>query len=61
MLSSDVIAGDEAYEFTWVGEKAAIVEANKSLSTRFCAPSRRNLSTGTARKICTLRATILRC
>ncbi len=28
MLSRDVIEGDEAYEFTWVGKKAAIVEAN---------------------------------
>lgn len=28
MLSSDVLEGDEAYEFTWVGKKAAIVEAN---------------------------------
>lgn len=31
MLSSDVLEGDEAYEFTWVGKKAAIVEANKSI------------------------------
>lgn len=31
MLSGDVIAGDEAYEFTWVGKKAAIVEANKPI------------------------------
>ena len=31
MLSSDVIDGDEAYEFTWVGKKASIVEANKSI------------------------------
>lgn len=29
MLSGDVIEGDEAYEFTWVGKRAAIVEANK--------------------------------
>ena len=28
MLSDDVVEGDEAYEFTWVGKKAAIVEAN---------------------------------
>ena len=28
MLSGDVIEGNEAYEFTWVGKKAAIVEAN---------------------------------
>ena len=28
MLSGDVVEGDEAYEFTWVGKKAAIVEAN---------------------------------
>ena len=31
MLSDDVIDGDEAYEFTWVGKKAAIVEANKPI------------------------------
>lgn len=31
MLSSDVIEGDEAYEFTWVGKKAATVEANKPI------------------------------
>lgn len=31
MLSEDVIDGDEAYEFTWVGKKAAIVEANKPI------------------------------
>ena len=31
MLSPDVVDGDEAYEFTWVGKKAAIVEANKPI------------------------------
>lgn len=31
MLSEDVIDGDEAYEFTWVGKKAAIVEANRPI------------------------------
>lgn len=31
MLSEDVVDGDEAYEFTWVGKKAAIVEANKPI------------------------------
>lgn len=31
ILSRDVIEGDEAYEFTWVGKKAAIVEANKPI------------------------------
>ena len=31
MLSSDVLDGDEAYEFTWVGKKAAIVEANRPI------------------------------
>lgn len=30
-LSKEVIGGDEAYEFTWVGKKAAIVEANKPI------------------------------
>ncbi len=31
MLSGEVLEGDEAYEFTWVGKKAAIVEANKPI------------------------------
>ena len=31
MLSPDVVDGDEAYEFTGVGKKAAIVEANKPI------------------------------
>lgn len=31
MLSGDVAEGDEAYEFTWVGKKAAIVEANRPI------------------------------
>lgn len=31
VLSDDVLDGDEAYEFTWVGKKAAIVEANKPI------------------------------
>ena len=31
MLSPDMVDGDEAYEFTWVGKKAAIVEANKPI------------------------------
>ena len=31
MLSPDLVDGDEAYEFTWVGKKAAIVEANKPI------------------------------
>ena len=31
MLSGDVLEGDEAYEFTWVGKKAAIVEAHRPI------------------------------
>lgn len=31
MLSDELIDGDEAYEFTWVGKKASIVEANKPI------------------------------
>ena len=31
MLSDVVLDGDEAYEFTWVGKKASIVEANKPI------------------------------
>jgi len=31
MLTGSVVEGNEAYEFTWVGKKAAIVEANKPI------------------------------
>lgn len=31
LLSEDVIDGDEAYEFTWVGKKASIMEAGKPI------------------------------
>lgn len=31
MLSEDIVEGDEAYEFTWVGKKAAIAEANRPI------------------------------
>lgn len=31
MLSDSVIDGDEAYEFTWVGKKASIVEVNRPI------------------------------
>lgn len=31
MLSEEVLDGEEAYEFTWVGKKAAIVEANRPI------------------------------
>lgn len=31
MLSADIVEGHEAYEFTWVGKRAAIVEANKPI------------------------------
>lgn len=31
MLSDEIAEKDEAYEFTWVGKKAAIVEANKPI------------------------------
>jgi len=31
LLSPEVLEGDEAYEFTWVGKKASIVEANKPI------------------------------
>lgn len=29
MLSAEALPGDEVYEFSWVGKKAAVVEANK--------------------------------
>lgn len=31
MLSDDIIEGDERFEFSWVGKKASIIEANKPI------------------------------
>ena len=31
MLSDDVVDGDEAYEFTWVGKKASVIEGGKPI------------------------------
>lgn len=47
MLSPDVVDGDEAYEFTWVGKKAAIVEANKPIrkTLRPCMAESKNWDT----------------
>ena len=35
MLSDDVLEGDEAYEFTWVGKKASIVEVLKLMQESY--------------------------
>ena len=47
MLSPDVVDGDERYEFTWVGKKAAIVEANKPIrkTLRPCKAESKNWDT----------------
>lgn len=47
MLSDDIIDGDEVYEFTWVGKKASIVEANKPIrkTLRPCKESSVNWDT----------------
>ena len=47
MLSPDVVDGDECYEFTWVGKKASIVEANKSIrkTLRPCPEESKNWDT----------------
>ncbi len=44
MLSGEVLDGDEAYEFTWVGKKASIVEANRPIrkTLRPCIEESRN-------------------
>lgn len=60
MLSPDVVDGDEAYEFTWVGKKASIVEANKPIR-KTLRPASKKAKTGTAPKTSTSRATIWKC
>jgi adenine-specific DNA-methyltransferase len=58
MLSGDVLEGDEAYEFTWVGKKAAIVEANKPVR-KTLRPCPKRVLIGILRRICISRVTIL--
>ena len=47
MLSPDVVDGDECYEFTWVGKKASVVEANKPIrkTLRPCPEESKNWDT----------------
>ena len=47
MLSPNVVDGDERYEFTWVGKKASIVEANKPIrkTLRPCPEESKNWDT----------------
>lgn len=47
ILSGNVLEGDEAYEFTWVGKKASIVEANKPIrkTLRPCKEESKNWDT----------------
>lgn len=47
MLTNTVSEGDEAYEFTWVGKKAAIVEANRPIrkTLRPCIKDSKNWDT----------------
>ena len=43
MLSHDVIEGEEAYEFTWVGKKESIVEANRPIRKTLRPDKKRSL------------------
>ena len=47
LMSSEVLDGDEAYEFTWVGKKAAIVEAGRPIrkTLRPCPEESKNWDT----------------
>ena len=47
MLSPDVVDGNECYEFTWVGKKASVVEANKPIrkTLRPCQEESKNWDT----------------
>ena len=47
MLSPVVVDGDECYEFTWVGKKASVVEANKPIrkTLRPCLEESKNWDT----------------
>lgn len=60
MQSGDIVEGDEKYEFTWVGKKAAIVRS-KQTDPQNCAPALKKVRIGTQRKTSILRATIWKC
>ena len=47
ILSPDVVDGNECYEFTWVGKKASVVEANKPIrkTLRPCQEESKNWDT----------------
>lgn len=47
MLSPDIVDGSECYEFTWVGKKASVVEANKPIrkTLRPCLEESKNWDT----------------
>ena len=47
LLSSEVLEGDEAYEFTWPGKKEAIVEAGRPIrkTLRPCPEESKNWDT----------------
>lgn len=47
LLSSEILEGDEAYEFTWPGKKAAIVEAGRPIrkTLRPCPEESKNWDT----------------
>lgn len=47
LLSEDIVEGDEAYEFTWVGKKEAIAEAGRPIrkTLRPCKEESRNWDT----------------
>lgn len=51
MLSGDVIDGDEAYEFTWVGKRASILEANKPTRKTLRPCKERSVDWNTTKKI----------
>lgn len=47
LMSSEVLDGDESYEFTWMGKKAAIVEAGRPIrkTLRPCPQESKNWDT----------------
>lgn len=51
MLSEDVVDGDEVYEFTWVGKKTAIVEANKPIRKTLCPCPEESVNCGTTENL----------
>lgn len=60
MLSDEVIDGDEAYEFTWVGKRPLSWKHTNPFA-KLCAPAKRRAEIGIKQKTSISKAITLKC